>query len=59
MVRLPDIGYPQTGDKVESGFYACMNCSHTEPDDNSTVHMEENQKLPNCPVCGNTYWMKI
>lgn len=59
MVRLPDIGYPQTGDKVEKGFYACMNCPHTEPDKNSSIYLEKDQKLPNCPVCGNTYWMKI
>lgn len=59
MVRLPDFGYPQTGDKAECGFYACMNCPHTETNNQSTIYMEENKKLPKCPVCGNTYWMKI
>jgi hypothetical protein len=59
MSRLPDIGYPQTGDKVDSGFYACVNCPHTEPDDKSSVYLDKPQKLPLCPICGKTHWMKF
>lgn len=59
MGLLPDIGYPQTGDKVETGFYACVNCPHTEADDKSPIHLDKPAKLPECPVCGYTYWMKI
>lgn len=59
MVKLPDFCYPQTGDRVESGFYVCMNCPHTEPSDKSSVFVKRNKQLPKCPICGNTYWMKI
>ena len=59
MSRLPDIGYPQTGDIVELGTYACMNCPHTESEDNSIIILNKKDKLPKCPVCGQTYWMKL
>lgn len=59
MGLLPDIGYPQTGDTSDSGFYACMNCPHDSEGDNSIVYLEKRKKLPECPVCGYTYWMKV
>lgn len=59
MGLLPDIGYPQTGDTAEKGIYACMNCPHDEEEDNSIVMLDKKKKLPECPVCGHTYWMKI
>ena len=59
MGLLPDIGYPQTGDEVDSGTYICMNCPHTEIDDKSVAIRDKKSKLPDCPICGNTHWMKI
>lgn len=59
MGLLPDFGYPQTGDMAEAGFYACMNCPHDSDEDASTIYLDAKQKLPECPVCGFTYWMKI
>jgi DNA-directed RNA polymerase subunit RPC12/RpoP len=59
MKLLPDIGYPQTGEKAEPGNYACMNCDHTAENDNSVINLSKPSKLPDCPVCGYTYWMKI
>ena len=59
MGKLPDIGYPQTGDLAEAGIYACMQCEHTEPKDNGVVILSKKEKLPKCPTCGNTYWMSI
>lgn len=59
MSSLPDIGYPQTGDNAEVGFYACMNCNNENAEDNSCIHIEKPKKLPNCPICGQTYWMPI
>lgn len=60
MPKLPNIGYPQTGDTVSEGTYACMNCPHTNKDDQSMVILQKRGKLPKCPVCDNqTYWIKI
>lgn len=59
MGLLPDIGYPQTDDTADSGFYACMNCPHDSEDDNSIVYLDNRKKLPECPACGYTYWMKV
>lgn len=59
MKLLPDIGYPQTGEKVEGGTYVCMTCSHSDTTENSTITLLKTSKLPDCPVCGCTYWMKI
>lgn len=59
MGLLPDIGYPQTGDTEDVGFYACMNCPHDSEDDNGIIYLDKRKKLPECPVCGHTYWMKI
>ena len=56
---LPDIGYPQTGDSVKPGIYVCLNCPHDEADDKSLVSLKKESTLPKCPVCGNTYWLKI
>lgn len=58
-MRLPDIGYPQTGDKAEKGNYACVNCPHDSENDKSLIFLQENEKLPKCPVCGQTHWMKF
>lgn len=59
MERLPDIGYPQTGDVVDVGTYICMNCPHTDEKDDGIVILNNKEKLPKCPVCGQTHWMKI
>ena len=59
MGLLPDIGYPQTGDEAEAGFYACMNCPHDKAEDNGVCVLDKKGKLPECPECGNTYWIKI
>lgn len=59
MGSLPDIGFPQTGDEAESGTYACMNCPHEITDDKSVAILDKRKKLPKCPVCGNTYWLKL
>lgn len=59
MGLLPDIGYPQTGDKSDAGTYICMNCPHEDTDDKSVVILDKFGILPECPVCGYTYWMKI
>lgn len=59
MALLPDIGCPQTNQEVEPGTYACMNCPHNEPDDKSVIILHKKEKLPECPVCGVTYWFKV
>lgn len=60
MGLLPDIGYPQTGEFVEPGTYACMNCPHESNDDKSIIVLEKRGELPKCPVCKDfTYWMKL
>lgn len=59
MGLLPDVGYPQTGDEADTGFYACMNCNCEEAENNGAIFLDKKGKLPECPVCGNTYWMKI
>lgn len=59
MGLLPDIGYPQTDDVVDTGFYACMNCPHDSEDNNNVIYLDNRKKLPECPVCGYTYWIKI
>lgn len=59
MGLLPDIGYPQTGDIADAGLYACLNCPHDSEDDKSVTYLCKREKLPECPVCGHTYWMKI
>lgn len=56
---LPDTGYPQTGDVAEQGTYACMNCPDDKPDGNTVVILNKKEKLPKCPECGHTYWMRI
>lgn len=59
MKILPDIGYPQTGEIAESGTYACMNCPHDNEDDEAIAILYKRETLPECPVCGKTYWMKV
>jgi hypothetical protein len=56
---FPDFGYPQTGDESDSGTYICMNCPHDQPDDKSIAILYKRETLPECPVCGYTYWMKM
>lgn len=60
MYRLPDIGYPQTGDIANPGSYACMNCPHKSKDDKAIVLLPKRGKLPKCPVCkSQTYWISL
>lgn len=59
MGLLPNIGYPQAGKEVNAGMYACVNCPHDGPDDKSIAYLPEKAKLPERPVCGHTYWMKV
>lgn len=59
MKLLPDIGYPQTGEKAEPGTYVCINCSDAGKSEDSVVNLPRSSKLPDCPVCGYTYWMKV
>ena len=56
---LPDIGFPQTNKIVEKGFYVCLNCPHNQADDKSIAIITTKDKLPKCPICGVTYWMKV
>ena len=56
---LPDIGFPRTGETAEAGTYACMNCQHETQDDEAVKILYKRETLPECPVCGFTYWMKI
>lgn len=59
MGLLPDIGYPQTGDTVERGMYCCMNCDYEAENQEGLIIINKKQKLPECPLCGITYWMPI
>ena len=59
MGLLPDIGYPQTGDEAETGFYACMNCPHDKAEDNGVFVLDKKGKLPDCPESGNTDLINI
>lgn len=59
MKLLPDIGYPQTGETAEPGTYACMNSPHICEDDEAVAILYKREQLPECPVCGITYWMKV
>lgn len=59
MRLLPDIGYPQTGDNAEVGIYSCMNHTDYENGDDGIAILNTKDKLPECPTCGPTYWMKI
>ena len=56
---LPNIGYPHTGETADAGTYACMNCPHDTSNDEAITILYKREKLPECPVCGITYWMKI
>lgn len=47
----------QTNDSVQVGNYACTTCSGTEPAI-AMISQDEN-KLPKCPICGDTYWVKF
>lgn len=46
-----------SGDTPPAGTYACEMCGDTNP----TVYMvpEMCKKLPICPKCGGTTWMKF
>lgn len=56
---LPDSGCLKTGDTVETGTYACLNCPHDSDDDEAITILYKRETLPECPVCGKTYWMKV
>lgn len=59
---LPDIGYPQTNQVVEPGYYVCMMCPEdhdTKEANNTVITLNKKGKLPKCPKCNDTYWMKI
>ena len=51
MKFLPEIGFPQTGETVDSGMYACMNCPHDKNEDKAVVLLHKREKLPECPEC--------
>ena len=59
MKFLPEIGFPQTGETVYTGMYACMNCPHDKNEDKAVVLLHKREKLPECPECGITYWRNI
>lgn len=59
MKLLPDMGYPQTGEKADAGTYACVTCPHADETEKSVINLLKPGKLPDCPVCGYTYWMKL
>lgn len=50
-----------TGNKVIAGTYCCMHCNDDGNNDNTFIHFVEQDggKLPRCPKCGSTTWMKI
>lgn len=58
-MRLPDFGYPQTNDKVDVGWYACMQCEENNAEEQTTIYIQKPSKLPKCENCGITYWMKL
>lgn len=49
-----------TGDKVITGSYACMNCNVDGDNSNTYSYTvsKDGIKLPECPKCGRTTWMK-
>ena len=51
MKFIPEIGFPQTGETVYPGMYACMNCPHDKNDDKAIVLLHKREKLPECPEC--------
>lgn len=59
MRLLPDIGFPQTGDKPEPGTYVCMQCNQNGFDNPECVIIAKDEKLPKCKNCDYTYWMKV
>lgn len=59
MKYLPDIGYPQTGEKVSSGTYCCMRCNSNGQDMPECIVLTKEKTLPSCKNCGATWWMKI
>lgn len=59
----------ETGEKAPIGTYFCINCSEQNFDDtkeynaltDTTRYFEvkkDGNKLPNCPLCGRTYWCR-
>lgn len=59
MGYLPDIGYPQTYDRVQPGTYVCMQCQNNDSPIPSITTLIKPKTLPECEHCGITYWMKI
>lgn len=47
----------ESGNRVQHGQYACTQC---DPDNIEVAQIEkDNDKLPDCPKCGYSYWIKI
>lgn len=56
----PDIGCPTSGQTVEPGTYACLNCPHDDnKNDRATIILHKKGKLPVCPICREPYWFKV
>lgn len=47
----------KTGSPVEIGNYACTTCNGIEP--TVVIISKDENKLPICPICGDTYWLKF
>ena len=47
----------QTGDSVPVGNYTCASCGESKP----AICMieKDGDKLPECPCCGPTFWIKF
>ncbi len=46
-----------SGEMVKCGCYACEECNGSEP---HTIYItSDNEKLPICPKCKGTTWMKV
>jgi NAD-dependent SIR2 family protein deacetylase len=50
-------GYFGTYDKVKKGTYMCTMCNSTKP--HIEIIESDNQTLPKCPNCGESYWSLI
>ena len=49
--------YVKTGETGPIGLYVCARC--TGDTDFYPSITEKGQRLPECPVCGNTVWEKL
>ena len=46
------------GDTVPAGIYICIQCSQTQNTNPGFVTYDCTSKLPACPICGHTKWIK-